>query len=74
MKAWAVVRIEAPLPIVARLNEAITKALRQSDMIAFVDKIGSDLFPTSPPELAAFVLDDARRWVEIVETALIERK
>ena len=63
-----------PVPVTARLNGATVKALGQSDMVQFLDRVGSDPFPTSPAELATFVAEDAKRWVEIVETAQIERK
>lgn len=74
--AWVAMFGPAGLPtaVTTKLNEAINKSLAEPDMTSFVDKIGSDLFPTSPAGLAAFVKEDAARWVEIVETAQIERK
>lgn len=74
--AWVAMFGPAGLPpdVTKRLNGAINKALADPDFIGFVDKIGSDLFPTDPAGLGAFVQEDAKRWVEIVETAQIERK
>lgn len=74
--AWVAVFGPAGLPadVTRRLNEAVGKALAQPEMQAFVDQIGSDPLPTSPAGLAEFVREDAKRWVEIVETAQIERK
>lgn len=63
-----------PQPIVAKLNETLNKVLAEPETIAFIDRIGSDIMATSPQELAAFIEQDAKRWVEIVETAKIERK
>lgn len=63
-----------PAPIVAKLSGAINKALVDPDFVAFVDQIGSDPFPTDPAGLASFVKQDAKSWVEIVDTAQIERK
>jgi len=76
ISAWvaAFAPASTPAPIVTRLNEALNKVLHKPEMIAFIDQIGSDPFPTSPSELAAFVEQDAKRWVEIVEVAKIERK
>ena len=63
-----------PPAITAKLNGAVNKVLAQPDFAAFVDLIGSDLFPTDTAALASFLREDAKRWVEIVETAQIERK
>jgi tripartite-type tricarboxylate transporter receptor subunit TctC len=63
-----------PQPIVAKLNETLNKVLAEPETVAFIDRIGSDIMATSPQDLAAFIEQDAKRWVEIVETAKIERK
>jgi tripartite-type tricarboxylate transporter receptor subunit TctC len=63
-----------PPPVVDRLNGALNNLLQQPDMTAFIDRIGSDPFPTSPGELATFVEEDTNRWSEIVDIAKIERK
>jgi tripartite-type tricarboxylate transporter receptor subunit TctC len=63
-----------PEPIVKRLNQALNAVLREPDMIAFIDRIGSEILSTTPAELAAFVEEDAKRWVDLVEVAKIERK
>ena len=74
--AWVAMFGPANLPaaITAKLNGAINKVLAQPDFAGFVEQIGSDLFRTEPAGLAAFLKEDAKRWVEIVETAQIERK
>jgi tripartite-type tricarboxylate transporter receptor subunit TctC len=74
--AWVAMFGPAGLPpaVTTKLNGAINKALTEPEFVSFVDKIGSDLFPTDPAGLGAFVQEDAKRWVEIVETAQIERK
>lgn len=63
-----------PQPIVQRLNTALNTLLRDPDMVGFVNQIGSEILATSPAELAAFVDEDAKRWVDLVELAKIERK
>ncbi|MCV9936904.1 tripartite tricarboxylate transporter substrate binding protein [Boseaceae bacterium BT-24-1] len=63
-----------PQPIVQKLNTALNTLLRDPDMVAFINQIGSEILSTSPAELGAFVDEDARRWVDLVEIAKIERK
>lgn len=63
-----------PQPIAERLNTALNTLLREPDMIAFVNQIGSEILATSPAELAAYVEEDAARWVHLVEIAKIEKK
>ena len=40
----------------------------------YLATIGATPFPPTPQELATFQETDTRRWVEIVETAKIEKK
>ncbi|WP_184231663.1 tripartite tricarboxylate transporter substrate binding protein [Bosea sp. WAO] len=63
-----------PQPVVQKLNTALNTLLREPEMIAFVNQIGSEILSTSPAELGTFVEEDARRWVDLVEIAKIERK
>jgi tripartite-type tricarboxylate transporter receptor subunit TctC len=63
-----------PRPIIDKVNAALNEMLREPDMIAFVNRIGSDVLMTTPEELDAFVAEDARRWVHLVEIAQIEKK
>lgn len=74
--AWvgAFAPARTPPAIVDRLNRAINDLQREADMIAFVDRIGSEMHTTTPAELGAFAEEDARRWVELVRIAKIEQK
>lgn len=74
--AWVAAFAPAGTPpaVVQKLNTALNALLREPDMIAFVDRIGSEILSTSPAELATYVEDDAKRWVELVEIAKIEKK
>lgn len=63
-----------PQPVVQKLNTALNALLREPDMIAFIDKIGSEILATSPAELGTYVDEDARRWIDLVEIAKIEKK
>lgn len=74
--AWvaAFAPAKTPEPVVERLNSALNALLREPDMIAFVNEIGSEILSTTPAELAAFVDEDAARWAHLVEIAKIEKK
>lgn len=74
--AWVAMFAPAgtPTAIVQRLSTALNTLLREPDMIAFVDRIGSEILATTPAELASYVEEDARRWVDLVEIAKIEKK
>jgi tripartite-type tricarboxylate transporter receptor subunit TctC len=63
-----------PQPVVQKLNTALNTLLRDPDMVAFINQIGSEILSTSPAELGTFVEEDAKRWVDLVEIAKIERK
>ena len=63
-----------PQPIVQKLNTALNTLLREPEMVTFINQIGSEILATSSAELGAFVEEDAKRWVDLVEIAKIERK
>ncbi|HEV2512108.1 tripartite tricarboxylate transporter substrate binding protein [Bosea sp. (in: a-proteobacteria)] len=63
-----------PRPVIERLNSALNELLREPEMIAFVNQIGSEILSTTPAELGAYVDEDAARWVKLVEIAKIEKK
>lgn len=74
--AWVAAFAPAGTPsaVVQRLNTALNTLLRDPEIVAFVDRIGSEILSTTPPELAAYVDEDAKRWVDLVEIAKIEKK
>lgn len=74
--AWVAAFAPARTPdtVVERLNAALNALLREPDMVAFINQIGSEILSTTPAELAAFVDEDAARWVHLVEIAKIEKK
>lgn len=74
--AWVAVFAPAKTPdaVVGRLNSALNTLLREPDMIAFVNQIGSEILSTTPAELGTYVDEDAARWVHLVEIAKIEKK
>ncbi len=61
-----------PRPIVAKLNEAIVKALQSPDMRTKYAAIGQDVVWSTPEEFSAFLADEAQRWSKVVRTAGIK--
>jgi tripartite-type tricarboxylate transporter receptor subunit TctC len=74
--AWvgALAPAGTPAPVVTRLNTALNTWLRDPEMVAFVERIGSEMLPTTPQELATYIDEDTVRWAELVEIAKIEKK
>ncbi|VCU70366.1 Tripartite tricarboxylate transporter family receptor [Pigmentiphaga humi] len=56
-----------PAPVVTRLNEAITAALKDPDVIERVRAVGADPKPTSPDGLRKLVATDIAKWGDIVK-------
>jgi tripartite-type tricarboxylate transporter receptor subunit TctC len=63
-----------PKPIATKLNEALKAILDQPETLKFLGTLGAEPFPASSEELAAFVIEDTKRWKEIVDVAKIEKK
>jgi tripartite-type tricarboxylate transporter receptor subunit TctC len=76
LNAWVgvFVRANTPPEIIAKLNELVTAFVNSPDARTYLATIGATPFPSTPQELATFQETDTRRWVEIVETAKIEKK
>src|SRR6202171_3067518 len=76
LTAWVgvFVRANTPPEIIAKLNELVTAFVNSPDARTYLATIGATPFPPTPQELATFQETDTRRWVEIVETAKIEKK
>ena len=55
-----------PREVVARLNEAMVKALRAPDVSARMNQIGFDVVASSPEEFAAFMKGEVERWTRVV--------
>lgn len=74
--AWVAMFAPAnvPKPIVTKLSGALRTLVEQPEMQKFFATLGSDPFPSSTEELAAFVIEDTKRWKEIVDVAKIEKK
>jgi tripartite-type tricarboxylate transporter receptor subunit TctC len=76
MVAWvgAFVPSKTPADIVARLNEELNKILAREDTLRYFDTIGAQVYSTTPDALRNYVVEDSRRWAEMVDVAKIEKR
>jgi len=58
-----------PSDVVAKLNRAINDALKSDDMKAALRKLGADPLGGSPQDFAAFLVQEAPKWVEVVKAS-----
>ena len=61
-----------PAPVVQKLNEMVTAALRSTRVREFLVKAGSEPFPTSSDELMKFQIAEQQKWNKILTTAGIQ--
>ena len=57
---------KTPREIVARLNDAMVKALRAADVKERMNQIGFDVVASSPEEFGAFMKSEVDRWTRVV--------
>lgn len=64
VSAWDVIAVPAgtPQPIIARLNEAIRKALADPQLSKLLLDRGAETAPNTPQEMATFVKAEIERW------------
>ncbi|WP_376088938.1 Bug family tripartite tricarboxylate transporter substrate binding protein [Roseomonas sp. CCTCC AB2023176] len=58
-----------PAPVIAALNAAFTEALREPEVRARLEAIGTVAQPTTPEEFAAFIASETRKWAEVIRRA-----
>ena len=63
---------KTPKEIVARLNDAMVKALRSPDVAQRMQQIGFDVVASSPEEFGAFMKDEVERWTRVVQKGNIK--
>lgn len=64
-----------PQPVVARLNELLSRAAKSPAAgSAFYAASGTEVFVTSPDELAKFQTAESQKWGEIIRKAGIEKE
>ena len=68
--AWA--PANTPAPVVQKLNELIVAALRSPRVTEFLQKAGSEPFPTTSAELMKFQVSEQQKWNKILVTAGVQ--
>ncbi len=56
-----------PAPIIAKLNEAINRALKEPDLAQRITGPGNVISGGTPEEFAGFVAAEAQRWPKVVK-------
>jgi len=60
-----------PLPIRKQVSDAVARALASDDLKQAFAKIGATARPATPDQLAAYLVEQQRRWGRIVEATRI---
>ena len=58
---------KTPREVVAKLNDAMVKALRSPDVSERMNQIGFDVVASSPDEFGKFMRDEVSRWTRVVQ-------
>jgi tripartite-type tricarboxylate transporter receptor subunit TctC len=61
-----------PRPIIDRLNQEITKALRSPEIRDRLIADGTDPAPTTPEEFAAYIKSETEKWTKVIKAAGIK--
>ena len=65
---WGIVAPRAtPASTVETLNREIVKALGTADLRKFMESLGAEPRPTTPPEFAAFIGSELKKWSKVVK-------
>jgi tripartite-type tricarboxylate transporter receptor subunit TctC len=66
--SWQAVAAPAKTPrdVVAKLNEAVVKALRSPEVRERMSQIGFEVVAGTPEEFGAFMQDEVTRWTQVV--------
>lgn len=63
-----------PAAVVARLNEAIVKALRQPDTVEKFERFGAQPAPLTSSEFGAFLRSETAKWAKVIQDANIPKQ
>ena len=63
---------KTPRDVVAKLNEAVVKALRSPDVRERMSQIGFDIVAGTPEEFGTFMQDEVSRWTQVVNRGNIK--
>jgi tripartite-type tricarboxylate transporter receptor subunit TctC len=64
-----VVPVKTPKPVVAKLNQAIIKAVKMPDVKQKIEQLGSDMTGTPAEEFAKIIKQDRERWEPIIKAS-----
>jgi tripartite-type tricarboxylate transporter receptor subunit TctC len=56
-----------PKEIVAKLNDALVKAMRSAEMKDALAKIGQEPAWSTPEELSAFLKEETEKWRKVIQ-------
>jgi len=65
---------KTPRPVVMKLNEMLTKAAKSPAAATFYNGSGTEVFTTTPDELARFQAEESKKWGAIIKAANIEKE
>ena len=67
--SWQAVAAPAKTPrdVVAKLNEAVVKALRAPDISQRMSDIGFDVVASTPEEFGRYMAEEVERWTKVVQ-------
>jgi tripartite-type tricarboxylate transporter receptor subunit TctC len=58
---------KTPREVVARLNDAVVRALRSPDIRERMNQIGFDVVASTPEEFGRFMQEEVERWTRVVQ-------
>lgn len=61
-----------PADIIARLNDAFVKALKDPSVVEKIQSLGAEPAPTSPEQFARFIQSESEKWGKLVSEAGIK--
>jgi tripartite-type tricarboxylate transporter receptor subunit TctC len=65
---------KTPQPVVVKLNDLLTRAAKSPAAATFFGSTGTEVFTTSPEELARFQAAESTKWGGIIKAANIEKE
>jgi tripartite-type tricarboxylate transporter receptor subunit TctC len=65
---------KTPQAIVMKLNEMLTRAAKSPAAATFYNGSGTEVFTTTPDELARFQAEESKKWGAIIKAANIEKE
>jgi tripartite-type tricarboxylate transporter receptor subunit TctC len=60
---------KTPEPVLAKLRDAVAKALKMPDMVARIHELGSEPGTVSGKDFGAFLAAETRKWADVIRTS-----